>query len=194
MIDHNISVFPIFINLIKTIFLLLSLQQRWRDVNVISSLLKSFFRKLPNPLIPSEQYSSFIQANRTPDPAERMANIRREIHNLPEHHFAVLQFLTKHLKLISSNSHINKMEVRNLAIVFGPTLIRTADDNMVQMVQDMSDQCKIVESVIEHCDWFFCEDVESQQNIPHDALPGADVMTDKNVLLAKAREERKQSE
>ncbi|XP_071812823.1 uncharacterized protein [Apostichopus japonicus] len=168
--------------------------ERWRDVNVISSLLKYFFRKLPNPLIPSEQYSFFIQANRTKDPAQRMANIRREIHNLPEHHFAALQFLIKHLKLISNNCSVNKMEVRNLAIVFGPTLIRTADDNMVQMVQDMSDQCKIVESVIEHCDWFFCEDVESQQNIPHDALPGADIMTDANVLLTKAREDKKNNE
>ncbi|PIK62435.1 putative rho GTPase-activating protein 21-like [Apostichopus japonicus] len=168
--------------------------ERWRDVNVISSLLKYFFRKLPNPLIPSEQYSFFIQANRTKDPAQRMANIRREIHNLPEHHFAALQFLIKHLKLISNNCSVNKMEVRNLAIVFGPTLIRTADDNMVQMVQDMSDQCKIVESVIEHCDWFFCEDVESQQNIPHDALPGADIMTDANVLLTKAREDKRNNE
>lgn len=165
---------------------------RWRDVNVVSSLLKLFFRKLPNPLIPTEQYSAFIHANRTPNPPDRMANLRRQIHNLPEHHFATLKFLAKHLKVISSNSKVNKMEVRNLAIVFGPTLIRTADDNMVTMVQDMSDQCKIVESVIEYCDWFFCEDVESQQDVPHNALPGADVMTDANVLLAKAREEKKQ--
>ena len=41
-----------------------------------------------------------------------------------------------------------QMDVRNLAIVFGPTLIRTSDDNMVNMVTDMSDQCRIVESLI----------------------------------------------
>jgi len=40
------------------------------------------------------------------------------------------------------------MDGRNLAIVFGPTLIRTSDENMVTMVTDMSDQCRIVESII----------------------------------------------
>lgn len=40
------------------------------------------------------------------------------------------------------------MEARNLAIVFGPTLVRSADDNMVTMVTDMSHQCRIVESLI----------------------------------------------
>ena len=38
----------------------------------------------------------------------------------------------------------NKMEVRNLAIVFGPTLVRPADDNMLSMVTDMSHQCRII--------------------------------------------------
>lgn len=40
------------------------------------------------------------------------------------------------------------MEARNLAIVFGPTLVHAADDNMVTMVTDMSHQCRIVESLI----------------------------------------------
>lgn len=40
------------------------------------------------------------------------------------------------------------MEARNLAIVFGPTLVRAGDDNMVTMVTDMSSQCRIVETLI----------------------------------------------
>ena len=88
----------------------------------------------------------------------------------------------------------NKMEVRNLAIVFGPTLIRAADDSMVTMVTDMSDQCRIVESIIQHCDWFFSDDVESQQDVPSDAMPESDVMPDANVLLAKAKEDDKSGE
>ena len=42
------------------------------------------------------------------------------------------------------------MDTRNLAIVFGPTLVRTTDESMVTMVKDMSDQCRIVESIIMH--------------------------------------------
>jgi len=39
-----------------------------------------------------------------------------------------------HLWRVAAKSHLNKMEARNLAIVFGPTLIRPADDNTVTMV------------------------------------------------------------
>lgn len=42
------------------------------------------------------------------------------------------------------------MDARNLAIVFGPTLIKKKDDDMTSIVRDMSDQCRIIESVILH--------------------------------------------
>lgn len=50
------------------------------------------------------------------------------------------------------------MEPRNLAIVFGPTLVRTSEDNMTNMVNHMPDQCKIVENLIQQYDWFFTDD------------------------------------
>lgn len=56
---------------------LLDQDQRWRDVNVISSLLKSFFRRLPNSLLTSELYPSFIKADKILDPHLRMATIRK---------------------------------------------------------------------------------------------------------------------
>lgn len=53
------------------------------------------------------------------------------------------------------------MEPRNLAIVFGPTLVRTSEDNMANMVNHMPDQCKIVENLIQQYDWFFTDDCDS---------------------------------
>lgn len=46
------------------------------------------------------------------------------------------------------------MDTRNLAIVFGPTIVRSGDDLMA-LVTDMSDQCRIIESIIVYCDWMF---------------------------------------
>uniref|UniRef100_A0A8C7D257 Rho GTPase activating protein 21 n=1 Tax=Oncorhynchus kisutch TaxID=8019 RepID=A0A8C7D257_ONCKI len=131
---------------------------KWRDLNVISSLLKSFFRKLPEPLFTNEKYADFIEANRTVDPVERLKLLKRMLHELPDHHYETLKFLSAHLKTVADNSDKNKMEPRNLAIVFGPTLVRTSEDNMTHMVTHMPDQYKIVETLIQHYNWFFTEE------------------------------------
>ncbi|KAM3604471.1 uncharacterized protein V6R79_011503 [Siganus canaliculatus] len=135
-------------------------EDKWRDLNVISSLLKSFFRKLPEPLFTNEMYADFIEANRTEDSVERLKELKRMIQKLPDHHFETLKFLCAHLKKVSDNCEKNKMEPRNLAIVFGPTLVRTSEDNMANMVNHMPDQCKIVENLIQQYDWFFTDDCD----------------------------------
>ena len=62
------------------------------------------------------------------------------------------------------------MFVRNLAIVFGPTLIRKSDDSLVSMVNDMTDQCRVVESVVVHHAWCFSSwDVDA--HVPRDDPP-----------------------
>ncbi|XP_051266759.1 rho GTPase-activating protein 21 isoform X2 [Dicentrarchus labrax] len=131
---------------------------KWRDLNVISSLLKSFFRKLPEPLFTNDKYADFIEANRTEDPVERLKVLKRLLHELPDHHYETLKFLSAHLKTVAENSEKNKMEPRNLAIVFGPTLVRTTEDNMTHMVTHMPDQYRIVETLIQNYDWFFTEE------------------------------------
>ena len=47
------------------------------------------------------------------------------------------------------------MDARNLAIVFGPTLVKKKDDDMASIVKDMSDQCRIIESIILHVSIIF---------------------------------------
>ncbi|CAG2053553.1 unnamed protein product [Timema podura] len=129
-----------------------NLQQdpRWSDVNVISSLLKLFFRRLPDSLLTTDLYPHFIEADKIEDSNRRLVTIKKLVHELPDHHFETLKFLLFHLKRVVDHCDKNKMEARNLAIVFGPTLVRAGDDNMVTMVTDMSHQCRIVESLITH--------------------------------------------
>ncbi|XP_007559477.1 rho GTPase-activating protein 21-like isoform X1 [Poecilia formosa] len=133
-------------------------EDKWRDINVIGSLLKAFFRKLPEPLFTNEKYDKFIEASRTEDSVERLKELKRLVYELPTHHLETLKFLCAHLKKVSDNCEQNKMEPRNLAIVFGPTLVRTSEDNMTDMVNHMPDQCKIVENLVQQFDWFFMED------------------------------------
>ncbi|KAK2536455.1 Arhgap21 [Columba guinea] len=105
-----------------------------------------------------------------------------QIHDLPEHHYETLKFLSAHLKTVAENSEKNKMEPRNLAIVFGPTLVRTSDDNMTHMVTHMPDQYKIVETLIQKHDWFFTEDdaeepltaVQEENTVESQPVPNID--------------------
>nr|XP_026690538.1 rho GTPase-activating protein 21 isoform X4 [Ciona intestinalis] len=152
--------------------------ERFCELNVVSSLLKSFFRKLPDPLFTNELYDDFITMNRKKDPEERLNGLRHLVHMLPAPHYQTLKFLISHLRRVADNCDVNKMEVRNLAIVFGPTLVRsTISDNMATMVTDMSDQCRIVESVLQHAAWMFTEneageiEVTAPEEKEHEPVP-----------------------
>ncbi|XP_035379217.1 rho GTPase-activating protein 23 isoform X3 [Electrophorus electricus] len=144
-------------------------EERWQDLNVVSSLLKSFFRKLPEPLFTDDKYNDFIEANRLPNPSDRLKTLKKLIHDLPVYYFHTLKFLIGHLKTVADHSEKNKMEPRNLALVFGPTLVRTSEDNMTDMVTHMPDRYKIVETLIQHYTWFFSEEHEKDDKTPVDA-------------------------
>lgn len=50
------------------------------------------------------------------------------------------------------------MDTRNLAIIFGPTIIRSGDassDDVRELIADMSDQCRIMETMIIYHEWIF---------------------------------------
>ncbi|KAM8723418.1 rho GTPase-activating protein 23 isoform 2-T2 [Acanthopagrus schlegelii] len=143
-------------------------EEKWQDLNVVSSLLKSFFRKLPEPLFTNDKYNDFIDANRMENASERLKTMKKLIRDLPDHYYHTLKFLVSHLKTVADNSDKNKMEPRNLALVFGPTLVRTSEDNMKDMVTHMPDRYKIVETLIQHGIWFFTEEADKDEKTPVD--------------------------
>ncbi|XP_075701932.1 rho GTPase-activating protein 23 isoform X2 [Rhinoderma darwinii] len=156
--------------------------QRWQDLNVVSSLLKLFFRKLPEPLFTDDKYNEFIEANRLEDSRDRMKRLRKLIKELPSYYYETLRFLVRHLKTVADHSEKNKMEPRNLALVFGPTLVRTSEDNMTDMVTHMPDRYKIVETLIQHCDWFFSDEHEKAEKTPVDESDAQSVPNIEHLL------------
>uniref|UniRef100_A0A915J625 Uncharacterized protein n=1 Tax=Romanomermis culicivorax TaxID=13658 RepID=A0A915J625_ROMCU len=140
---------------------------RWRDVNVVSSLLKAFLRRLPDPLLTDRFYLEFIQANRIDDNSARLRKLKQTIHKLPRANYETTKYLMFHLRRIVQHSEINKMEAKNLALMFAPSIIRPGSDSMATMVSHMSDQCKIIESLILYCDWLF----SAPETSPGDRTP-----------------------
>ncbi|VDL78078.1 unnamed protein product [Nippostrongylus brasiliensis] len=148
---------------------------RWRDVNVVSSFLKMFLRKLPEPLLTDKLYPFFIDANRIASHHNRLHKLRNLLRKLPRHHYATLRYLIYHLHEITKNSQVNKMETRNLALMFGPSIVRPSDDNMATMVTHMSDQCKIIETLIHYHEWMFDDSSTADDCVPeqHPSETGA---------------------
>ncbi|EJD76089.1 hypothetical protein LOAG_16897 [Loa loa] len=139
---------------------------RWNDVNVVSSLLKMFLRKLPEPLLTDKLYPFFIDANRIASHPQRLRKLRYLTRKLPSAHYQTLKYLMGHLRAVVEHSDINKMETRNLALMFGPSIVRPSDDNMATMVTHMSDQCKIIETFITYYDWMFDDNNTAEDEVP----------------------------
>lgn len=122
---------------------------KWDDVNVVSSLLKSFLRRLPEALLPNDMYAHFIEADKESG-QNRLVALRALIQNLPSQSYATLKHLMCHLNLVSRNCDTNLMEPKNLAIIFGPSVVRTSNETLETVVKDMKHQCHIVAALVSH--------------------------------------------
>lgn len=120
---------------------------RWEDVNVVSSLLKLFIRSLPDALMPASFYINFIEADKKTG-MERIVLLKEIVESLPRHPYETMKHLIRHLCRVSDNCEVNRMEPKNLAIIFGPSIIRTPNDTLETAVKDMKHQCRIVELLV----------------------------------------------
>lgn len=100
---------------------LVRLDERW-DPHAIAGLLKTFLRDLPNSLLTHQLHSQFLAVMDLVDSSARVAELSRLVAELPPPNYALLRALTAHLILIVSHAQANKMTLRNVGIVFSPTL------------------------------------------------------------------------
>ncbi|CAO0801418.1 unnamed protein product [Mucor circinelloides] len=133
------------------------------DINVITGLLKLYFRELKSPLLTFEYYDRFIEAARLQDYDERMFRLKSIIQVLPVVNYKVLHFLVRHLERVKNNSHINKMEASNLALIFSIGLLRSKHDDVSASILHTDLASKIVETIISHVDWFFDTDTTEEE-------------------------------
>ncbi|XP_063627273.1 unconventional myosin-IXa-like [Cydia splendana] len=102
-------------------------------VHVRASVLKGFFRDLPEPLLTFDLYDDFIIAADISDPAERVSSIFTILRKLPKPNFDLVERLIFHLARVALGEENNRMGPNALAIVFAPCILRT---HKVQPAQD----------------------------------------------------------
>lgn len=100
---------------------LLASDEYW-DPHAIAGLLKSFLRELPASILTRDLHLRFLSVIDFVDAQERIKELSQLISALPIANYSLLRALTAHLILIVQNSGVNKMTMRNVGIVFSPTL------------------------------------------------------------------------
>nr|XP_046237451.1 active breakpoint cluster region-related protein isoform X2 [Scatophagus argus] len=97
---------------------------RSAEVNVVSGVLKLYFRELPEPLIPSELFQSLARTLDMQDVTSRFVSMLSLLHSCPDPNRHTFLYLLHHLQRVSEKQDVNKMSPLNLATVFGPSLLR----------------------------------------------------------------------
>ena len=96
-----------------------------KDIHSVSSLLKMYFRELPNPVCTFSLYDRFVSAvQSTDEDDERSCELRKVLGSLPKPNHRTLASLIRHLHRVSLHSDSTGMTAKNLAIVWAPNLLR----------------------------------------------------------------------
>uniref|UniRef100_A0A672H3Y3 Rho GTPase activating protein 27 n=1 Tax=Salarias fasciatus TaxID=181472 RepID=A0A672H3Y3_SALFA len=127
---------------------------QWEDVHVITGALKLFFRELPEPLFPFSHFHKFIGAIKIPDYNTKLSHIIELVQSLPPSNHDTMKLLFGHLNRLIKYGENNRMTAQNVAIVFGPTLLRPEMESS-NLAMHMIYQNQIVEFILREYELIF---------------------------------------
>ncbi|MEQ2279979.1 hypothetical protein AMECASPLE_014844, partial [Ameca splendens] len=111
------------------------LSERRYDLDSVAGVLKLYFRCLENPLFSLDSTSQLLECCQIKDDAERAAHLKAVVSSYPEPVIVVMRYLFAFLHHVSQYSDENMMQPYNLAVCFGPSLVRGQQDDDVVTLQ-----------------------------------------------------------
>ncbi|XP_041703614.1 rho GTPase-activating protein 22 isoform X2 [Coregonus clupeaformis] len=110
------------------------------DVHTVASLLKLYFRELPEPVVPFSMYEDFLSCAQllAKDVEEGVQELGKQVSNLPPANYNLLKYICMFLDEVQSHANKNKMSVQNLATVFGPNILRPKMEDPVAIMEGTS--------------------------------------------------------
>ncbi|KAI8593542.1 hypothetical protein BDZ88DRAFT_405023 [Geranomyces variabilis] len=127
------------------------------DITAVTSVLKQFFRDLPEPLLTTAQFKQWTDALRTgpDDQSAKLATISHLLSQLPPAHLTTLAYLILHLDRIQQHSSENLMTPANIGVVFGPGLLRPAHVETQMDLAESSAKNAVVEFLVRNAKALF---------------------------------------
>ncbi|KAI0005390.1 hypothetical protein BJV74DRAFT_804021 [Russula compacta] len=128
------------------------------DIYSVASLLKLYLRELPEPLF---RFPLQDRIHHSEDKADHAANdfvvLRSKIRRLPGVHRASLKALVEHLSRVASRAEKNKMDAKNLAIVFSPVIFGEDEIPQGDLLSVQPTKDSVMEDLIENAHTLFDE-------------------------------------
>ncbi|KAJ7072415.1 signal transducer [Mycena amicta] len=121
--------------------------------SALPSVLKTYFRSLPIPLLTFELHDDFMSAIQIREPSSKQRTLLELVSKLPAEHYYTVRRLMLHLHRVHQRCEKNLMTARNLGVVFGPTLMRSPDPGAE--FSDMAGKALSVEWFIENAPQIF---------------------------------------
>jgi len=115
----------------------------------VASLLKLFFRKLPEPLFTFKEYDNFKNLSKIEDNETRIKSAIQIIGNLPVINRYVIWVLFEYIYRVSLKGPVNKMVPENLGIVWGPTVLWQKDADPMEQTISSQTLSNVVSFIIE---------------------------------------------
>ncbi|XP_062396724.1 SLIT-ROBO Rho GTPase-activating protein 3 isoform X1 [Sardina pilchardus] len=97
------------------------------DIDSVAGVLKLYFRGLERPLFPEEFFSQLMECVQIENVTERASQIKSVVSSFPRQIVIVMRYLFAFLHHVSQYSDENMMQPYNLAVCFGPSLLRGAE-------------------------------------------------------------------
>ncbi|KAJ5802663.1 uncharacterized protein N7503_005113 [Penicillium pulvis] len=123
------------------------------DIHAVTSALKQYFRKLPNPLITYEVYELIIESGEITDASTRIDVLVKGLRELPRAHRDVLEFLMFHLQRVVERQDENLMTCQNIAVVFAPTIMRP--ESLAREMTDVQKKNDVLKFMLENLNDIF---------------------------------------
>ncbi|XP_064637520.1 rho GTPase-activating protein 26-like isoform X20 [Lineus longissimus] len=145
------------------------------EIKTITSAIKSYFRSLPEPLMTFDFHQKFIAAAKQESKTLRIHDIHVLIHKLPEPNFKMLEVIIRHLRRVADQCNKNLMNVANIGVCFGPTLMRPIEETLASIIEIKF--CNVVVEIL----------INYHEKIFFEAPEGADVTDSKAGVIQKPK-------
>ncbi|XP_067900873.1 T cell activation RhoGTPase activating protein b isoform X2 [Heterodontus francisci] len=137
----------------------------------LAAIFKDFLRHIPDSVLVTELYDSWMTAMEKENINERIEEIKKLLTKLPSHNCLLLRYLFCVLYYINKHSEVNKMDAYNLAICIGPNMLWPNKVATAELQKEVSVKVvHLMQFLIENCCLIFGSDITTLLGEPVQVL------------------------